>query len=166
MSKLQEIQLDDGSVVYVEVSESLNLPGTIGNGAAPEGGQRVGKGGLMPNPTVQVTKSFRAIEDTIKTYTKHTLNAFQDAAFSDVKKVTLEFGVNVSGMGGLPYIAAGTAGCNIKVSVECVFPERQAIAQPQTQRQVQAQASAQAQHLQTQPQAQLQAQPNGIATHS
>ncbi|BAU43055.1 hypothetical protein O77CONTIG1_02877 [Leptolyngbya sp. O-77] len=51
---------------------------------------------------------------------------------ADVKKVTLEFGVNVSGVGGVPYIATGTAGCNIKIVVECAFPER-TTPEPQTQ---------------------------------
>jgi hypothetical protein len=128
MSKLQEIRLDDGTVIYVEATEDLVAPETSSNsgGDYGEGDQvRRGKGGLTSSAVSQAAQSFQAIENTIKTYTKSTLNAFRDAAMADVKKVTIEFGVNVSGMGGVPYIASGTAGCNIKVTVECGFPERQ-----------------------------------------
>lgn len=126
MSKLQEIRLDDGTVIYVEATEDLAKPETSNGGDYGEGDQvRRGKGGLTSSAASQVAQSFQAIENTIKTYTKSTLNAFRDAAMADVKKVTIEFGVNVSGMGGVPYIASGTAGCNIKVTVECGFPERQ-----------------------------------------
>ena len=63
------------------------------------------------------------LDQTIKSYTQYDLRAFRDAALSEVRKVTLEFGVNLSGMSGIPYIATGTAGCNIKVTVECEFPK-------------------------------------------
>lgn len=133
MSKLQPIQLEDGSILYVEATDDIQTidSPTNGNGngngysAEPsEEVSRTSKGWNRSNPNQQMAQSFQAIENTIKTYTQHTLNAFRDAAMADVKKVTLEFGVNVSGVGGVPYIATGTAGCNIKVVVECAFPER------------------------------------------
>jgi hypothetical protein len=123
MSKLQAIQVDADTIIYIEAAEDLTVPevstGEI-EGEVRRGGQ---KGGLI-NPSVQMAQRFKAIESTIKTYTKYTLNAFRDASLAEVKKVSLEFGVNVSGMGGVPYIATGTAGCNIKVTVECAFPDR------------------------------------------
>ncbi|GAB4134503.1 MAG: hypothetical protein Fur0046_06410 [Cyanobacteria bacterium J069] len=135
MPKLQPIQLEDGSVIYVEATDDIQAvspsPYDSGNGAAypsepTEETTRTSKGWHRPNPNNQMAQSFQAIESTIKTYTQYTLNAFRDAAMADVKRVTLEFGVNVSGVGGVPYIATGTAGCNIKVVVECAFPERTA----------------------------------------
>jgi hypothetical protein len=123
MSKLQAIQIDENTVIYVEATEDITAPAVIEeSGEVQRGGA---KGGLMRGPEAQMAQSFKAIESTIKVYTKYTLNAFKDAALADVKKVTLEFGVNVSGVGGVPYVAAGTVGCNIKVTVECAFPERQ-----------------------------------------
>jgi Trypsin-co-occurring domain 1 len=125
MSKLQEFRLDENTVIYLEAAEDLAAPDS-GGGDYGEGDQvRRGKGGgLMPGAAAQVAQSFQAIESTIKTYTKSTINAFRDGSMPNVKKVTIEFGVNVSGMGGVPYIASGTAGCNIKVTVECGFPDR------------------------------------------
>jgi hypothetical protein len=152
MSKLQPIQLEDGSILYVEATDNIQTIDTPANGSGNSNGysaesseeaSRTSKGWNRSNPNQQMAQSFQAIENTIKTYTQHTLNAFRDAAMADVKKVTLEFGVNVSGVGGVPYIATGTAGCNIKVVVECAFPERavpglpaQAAHSPQTAREM------------------------------
>ncbi|MEM8639603.1 MAG: CU044_2847 family protein [Cyanobacteria bacterium P01_G01_bin.54] len=66
---------------------------------------------------------FGAIETLIKTSTQRTLNAFKDLA-ANVDKVTLEFGVTVSGSVGVPYITQGEVGSNFKIKVECSFPER------------------------------------------
>ncbi len=123
MSKLQAIQIDADTIIYIEAAEDLAIPAVATGeieGEVRRGGQ---KGGVF-NPAEQMAQSFKAIESTIKTYTKYTLNAFRDASLAEVKKVSLEFGVNVSGMGGVPYIASGTAGCNIKITVECAFPDR------------------------------------------
>lgn len=137
MSRLQAIEVD-GATIYLETQENVEIPEVV---EPSEGEQsRVGKSGNRTVET-QMAQSFKLIESTIKTYTKHTLNAFKDAALADVEKVTLEFGLNVSGTGGLPYIAAGTMGCNIKVTVECAFPKRP----PQlTAQQMAAQRAAQA----------------------
>jgi hypothetical protein len=118
MRQLQPIQIDENTIIYVEPTDDTEAPVV-----APETGEvgRTAKGAMALK---QMPKSFELIENTIKTYTKYTLKAFEDAAFAKVKKVSLEFGVNVSGVGGVPYIATGTAGCNIKVTVECDFSER------------------------------------------
>lgn len=122
MHQLQAIQIDEETVIYVEATEGFNPPSSNGYGDG-EGDRRQSKG-WTGTPAQSALQSFKAIETTIKTYTQYTLNAFRDASMADVKKVSLEFGVNVSGVGGIPYIATGTAGCNIKVTVECCFPER------------------------------------------
>jgi hypothetical protein len=122
MSKLQRIVTEEGYEIYVETTDNITPPSPITESEEVVRGGA--KGGWGNSPANQITQSFNAIEGTIKTYTRHTLNAFRDAALADVKKVTLEFGVNVSGVGGVPYIATGTAGCNIKVTVECAFNDR------------------------------------------
>lgn len=119
MSQLQPLQVEDGTVIYVETTDRTETTGAIANSGETT---RSAKGWGSTTSGNQVSQSFQAIESTIKTYTKHTLNAFRDASMADVKKVRLEFGVNVSGMSGIPYIATGTAECNIKVVVECEFP--------------------------------------------
>lgn len=124
MSKLQAIQIDADTIIYIEAAEDLAVPNVVGTGEIDGEVRRGGQKGGVFNPADQMAQSFKAIESTIKTYTKYTLNAFRDASLAEVKKVSLEFGVNVSGMGGVPYIATGTAGCNIKITVECAFPDR------------------------------------------
>lgn len=128
MSKLQAIQIDENTTIYVEATENAIAPAVA---EAGEETRRGGAKGLGQSVEGQMAQSFRAIESTIKTYTKYTLNAFKDAALAEVQKVSLEFGVNVSGVGGVPYIAAGTVGCNIKVTVECAFPQPQPQVLPQ-----------------------------------
>lgn len=63
------------------------------------------------------------MEQTIKSYTVYTLNAFREIATANVDKVILEFGVKVTGEGGVPYITKGSGECNLKVTVECSFPK-------------------------------------------
>lgn len=145
MSKLQAIRVDQDTIIYVEATDEVVAPDVIEDGEEMQRGGAKGISGRCVE--TQMAQSFKAIESTIKTYTKYTLNAFKDAALADVEKVTLEFGMNVSGAGGVPYIAAGTVGCNIKVTVECAFP-RQARTQPQAQ--VQTESTAHPAHQQQQ----------------
>ncbi|BDM83778.1 CU044_2847 family protein [Acaryochloris marina] len=68
-------------------------------------------------------KNFQAMQGKICTYTAYTMNAFKEVATANVDKVTLEFGVKVAGEGGVPYITKGSGECNLKITVECSFPE-------------------------------------------
>ena len=128
MSKLQPIQIDENTIIYVEATEAIDVPTVITPSSEETGEvQRGGaKGAVMTRPAQQMVQNFQAIESTIRAYTTYTLNAFREMAVAEVKGVTLEFGVNVAGIGGIPYIATGTAGCNIKVTVECAFPSPEA----------------------------------------
>lgn len=139
--KLQPVQVDEDTVIYVEAVEDVEAPPVA---EECEEQTRGGQKGWLDNPSAQMAQSFKAIESTIKVYTKYTLNAFRDAALTEVQKVTLEFGVNVSGEGGVPYIATGTVDCNVKITVECAFPQRKPASPPQ------------------QPTAQRQPLPNGL----
>ena len=63
------------------------------------------------------------METTIKTYTKRTLNAFKELGSANVDKVKLEFGINLGGEAGVPYVTKGTAECSLKITVECSLTE-------------------------------------------
>jgi hypothetical protein len=63
------------------------------------------------------------LEDTIRTYTSYSLRALKQVADAHIDKVTLEFGIEVSGEAGVPYVTKGTATSNLKVTVECSFGE-------------------------------------------
>lgn len=125
--KLQPVQVDEDTVIYVEAMDNVEAPSVV---EECEEQTRGGQKGWLDHPSTQMAQSFKAIESTIKVYTKYTLNAFRDAALAEVQKVTLEFGVNLSGEGGVPYIATGTVDCNVKITVECAFPQRKAQSLP------------------------------------
>lgn len=124
MSKLQPFQIDDQTVIYLEASDDIKSPTIV---VEPQETTRTAKGIPSFNAREQITQNFQAIETTIRIYTQYTLNAFRASSLPEVKTVKLEFGVNVSGEGGIPYIASGTVGCNIKVTVECEFSDTRSL---------------------------------------
>lgn len=71
----------------------------------------------------QMVKNFRVIQSTIRAYTIYSLNAFRKVAIANVDRVTLELGIEVGGEAGVPYMTKGTAKSNLKVTVECSFPQ-------------------------------------------
>ena len=138
MLQLIPVQLDDGTLIYIEAIEnSIPVQASEREEDEPEEQQRSGgkgfvqdtlktirQGSLSLSAEDQALQSFKAVQSTIRAYTTYTLNAFRNMAAAEVQKVSLEFGVNVSGVSGVPYIATGTVGCNLKINVECTFPPR------------------------------------------
>ncbi len=123
MPQLTPVKLEDETVIYIESAEDIIIPKNIesedtgGNGDDEE--PLISRGG---GPMETAIKKFKSVEETIKAYTNHTLNAFRDIASANVDKVTLEFGVKVGGEAGIPYVTKGTAESNVKITVECSFP--------------------------------------------
>ncbi|MBD2232108.1 CU044_2847 family protein [Phormidium tenue] len=117
MTQLAPLTLDDGTVIYIETTGTLDeVPADTSS--LPEGTTRTAKGA-----SEQVVRSFQAMQGTIRAYTSYTLNAFRQMAGANVDKVTLEFGVKVAGEAGVPYVTKGTADANLKITVECSFPK-------------------------------------------
>lgn len=117
MPKLQAVRLDDSTIIYIEADEDIQadpLPAATFGERSP-----TAKGGGMDASL----KHFQSIQDTIRIYTNHTLNAFRNLTGANVDKVTLEFGIKVGGEAGIPYVTKGTAESNIKITVECSFPK-------------------------------------------
>ena len=117
MTHLAPIQLDDNTIIYIEAEDNVTAPVP----PSSEGTTRTAKG-----PGEVALKNFQAMQGTIRTYTAYTLNAFKEMATANVDKVTLEFGIKVAGEGGVPYITKGSGECNLKIIVECSFPDRNA----------------------------------------
>jgi hypothetical protein len=120
MTQLTPIQLDDGTIIYMETKEEIELvsePKPTGELTRRDLGV-VAKGASAE----QVVRNFQAIEGTIRAYTNYTLNAFRQVASANIDKVKLEFGIKVGGKAGIPYVTEGSADCNLKVTVECSFP--------------------------------------------
>lgn len=132
MPQLTPIQLEDGTLIYIEASEDITIPlvtdPTEANRETTRSDLDAGEKGWRPTPRnaeIVAIQSFQAIEGTIRTYTTYTLNAFKQVAIANVDKVTLEFGIKIGGEAGVPYVTKGTAKSNLKITVECSFPKVQ-----------------------------------------
>ncbi len=135
MAQLVPIQLEDGTEIYIEATEDVDVAPTVEANDEPEEEVRRGqKGwgggngsrGMIGFPgeggaAAVASQSFKAIESTIRTYTTHTLSAFKDMSPGSVDKVTLQFGIRVGGEAGVPYVTKGTAESNLSITVECSF---------------------------------------------
>jgi hypothetical protein len=116
MTQFAPIELDDGRIIYIEATEGTEPPEvTRGTGQQP-----ITKGGTRTT----LVQQFEVIRDTISAYTTYTLDAFKEVASANVNKVTLEFGIKVAGEAGIPYVTKGTAESNLKITVECTFPDQ------------------------------------------
>ena len=129
MKQLTPIELEDGTVIYMEVQEDIEIisedipekeeEATRGNlGKEAKGWRRQTR-----SPQEHIRQSFDAIEATISAYTSHTLNAFRKIGTGNINKVRLEFGIKVGGKAGIPYVTEGSADSHLKIVVECSFPQ-------------------------------------------
>ena len=125
MTKIVPVQLDNGTVLYIEAQDETETSAIAPQVPVEEGEQRRGgaKGlgdprmPFRPNPT----QSMEMVQNTIRTYTVYCLNAFKNCGSANVDEVTLEFGVNLSADAGIPYIASGKAQSNLKITVKCSY---------------------------------------------
>ena len=126
MTKLTPIQLDDNTIIYIEVSEEVNFPSIITEEVTEEEEEALDSKGMSPEAVrKQMVQNFQTIQGTIRAYTLYTLNAFKQIPITNanVNKVTLEFGIELGGEAGVPYVTKGTAKSNMKITVECSFPQ-------------------------------------------
>ncbi len=129
MTQLTPIQLDDGTFIYVEATEDLEIP-TVSSpenvAEEEEEEEALTDKGMSPPERLrqQLIQHAQMIEGTIRAYTIIGLNAFKKKAISNVEKVTLEFGIELGGEAGIPYVTKGTAKSNLKVTVECSLPKQ------------------------------------------
>ncbi|MEL6136325.1 MAG: CU044_2847 family protein [Cyanobacteria bacterium J06626_23] len=131
MSKIVPIELEDGTKIYIEATEDETLVAdTPAPSTVPIERKRGGQKGIGGSPgalatagTAAITQSFQAVEGTIRTYTTHTLKAFKELATANVEKVTLQFGIQIGGEAGVPYVTKGTAQSNLTITVECSFKD-------------------------------------------
>ena len=115
MTQLTPLTLDNGAVIYIEIPDDVTEPDIQPIDDSGEE-SREEKGA-----SEEVMKQFQAMKGTIATYTQYTLDAFADVARANVDKVTLEFGIQVAGEMGVPYVTKGSAESNLKITVECSF---------------------------------------------
>ena len=125
MTQLIPIQVDADTVIYVEPTADVQVqpPATPNHELTREDLDK-GDKGAIEDATRKAMQSFAAMETTIKTYTRRALNAFRDLGSTEVNKVQLEFGINLGGEAGIPYVTKGTAECSLKITVECTFADQ------------------------------------------
>ncbi|MGV0107222.1 Trypsin-co-occurring domain-containing protein [Nostoc sp. DSM 114160] len=124
MTQLTPIYLEDGTIIYIEATDNIDAP-PVNIEVSPEGEEAlIDKGWDADAAQKQIVQNFQAIEGTIRAYTVYSLNAFKKIPVANIDKVTLEFGIKVGGEAGIPYITKGTAESNLKVTVECSFPDQ------------------------------------------
>ncbi len=124
MTKLTPIQLDENTIIYVEATEDVDVPIVNAEELAEEEEEALVDKGMSPAQIRQkMMQDFLSIQNTIRAYTIYTLNAFKQIPIANVNKVTLEFGIEMGGEAGVPYVTKGTAKSNMKITVECSFPK-------------------------------------------
>ncbi|MEH2012710.1 CU044_2847 family protein [Nostoc sp.] len=124
MTQLTPIQLEDGTIIYIEATDNVDAPPVSIESPQGEEEALIDKGWDADVAQKQIVQNFQAIEGTIRAYTVYTLNAFKKIPIANINKVTLEFGIKVGGEAGIPYVTKGTAESNLKVTVECSFPDQ------------------------------------------
>lgn len=126
MAKLIPLQLDDNTIIYIEASEDANL---ITESTAENEDEEVitGKGISSQELRQQVVQNFHLVQNTIRAYALYALNAFHQFPIAKINKVTLEFGIEMGGQAGVPFVTQGTAKSNLKITVECSFPQEEQI---------------------------------------
>ncbi len=126
MTKLAPIELEDGTVIYIEATENVDVPPVSTEEPAEndEAEESLDEKGLSDDLQKQAIQSFQKIQTTIHAYTVYTLSAFKKVAIANIDKVTLEFGIELGGEAGVPYVTKGTAKSNLKITVECSFPDK------------------------------------------
>lgn len=127
MAKLTPIQIDDSTIIYIEVNEDVEeteIPvATIVEESEEEEEALTDKGMSPEDLRKKMVQNFQVIQNTIRAYTVCSLNSFKQLPINNVNKVTLEFGIELGGEAGIPYVTKGTAKSNLKITVECLFPE-------------------------------------------
>lgn len=116
MPQLTAFELDDGTQIWVETTKEIDLP-TL---AKPESEEEalISKDGVEE----KISHKFEAIQNMIRSFTLSTLNSFEQVSNVNIDKIRLEFGVEIGGEAGIPYLTKGTAKSNLKITVECSFP--------------------------------------------
>jgi hypothetical protein len=102
------IELEDGTTIHIQA----DAPGQVTCD--------------LSGTQEALKQSFQSVYTLVRGYTLYTVQAFKNLGAANVSKIALEFGVSVSAKSGVPYIASGTADCNVKISVTCEFPKEDA----------------------------------------
>jgi|GEM_PF-1339438 len=117
MAKLKAVELDKGQWVYVQVDENITLTDVPTNTQpVTRDGDFERKGDLTRGLANQAHQAVNNLSDVIRVMSNTAAKALQDSALGNVEKVTLEFGVTLSGEVG--FFVSGKAEGSVNVTVE------------------------------------------------
>ena len=123
-TKLAPLFIDKDTVVYIEITEEVEATGEVTILSTPEVDEEeeaANEKGLRED----FQKHIQDLQSTIFAYTNYSLAAFKKVAMANVDKVTLEFGIEIGGETGIPYVTKGTVKSNLKIQVECSFTDHE-----------------------------------------
>ncbi len=107
-TKITEILGPDGEKIYIQYEN-----------VSKNGVQAVGINDDIEDIKERTDKFIKAMMSTVGGYSQIVLDAVkQGMSDSAPSKVTLEFGVQVGGETGIPFVTTGSAQANVKVTVE------------------------------------------------
>ena len=122
-TKLAPLFIDKDTVVYIEITEEVEATGGVTILSTPEVGEEEEEAANEKGLREDFQKHIQDLQSTIFAYTNYSLAAFKKVAMANVDKVTLEFGIEIGGETGIPYVTKGTAKSNLKIQVECSFTD-------------------------------------------
>jgi hypothetical protein len=117
--KLKPLQLDDNTIIYIEADDEIDDSDLNAIALADTDDEEEAATGKGLKEDFQ--NHIRDVQSVIYAYTNYSLAALKKVAIANVDKVTLEFGVEIGGEAGIPYITKGTTKSNLKIQVQCSF---------------------------------------------
>jgi len=121
--KLAPLFIDKDTVVYIEITEEVEATGGVTILSTSEVDEEEEEAANEKGLKEDFQKHIQDLQSTIFAYTNYSLAAFKKVAMANVDKVTLEFGIEIGGETGIPYVTKGTAKSNLKIQVECSFTD-------------------------------------------
>jgi len=122
-TKLAPLFIDKDTVVYIEITEEVEATGGVTILSTSEVDEEEEEAANEKGLKEDFQKHIQDLQSTIFAYTNYSLAAFKKVAMANVDKVTLEFGIEIGGETGIPYVTKGTAKSNLKIQVECSFTD-------------------------------------------
>lgn len=120
-TKLAPLFIDKDTVVYIEITEDVEATDGVTVLSTSEVDDEEEEAANQKGIKEDFQKHIKDLQSTIFAYTNYSLAAFKKVAMANVDKVTLEFGIEIGGETGIPYVTKGTAKSNLKIQVECSF---------------------------------------------
>ncbi|MHC5746559.1 MAG: CU044_2847 family protein [Nostoc sp.] len=125
-TKLAPLFIDKDTVVYIEITEDVEATdGVTVLSTSEVDDEEEEEAANQKGIKEDFQKHIKDLQSTIFAYTNYSLAAFKKVAMANVDKVTLEFGIEIGGETGIPYVTKGTAKSNLKIQVECSFTDNE-----------------------------------------